>query len=85
LHLLDVELLAFSHSTGVRVAEVAFLLVLIAGVWIVSASLTKVEKAHTWHGVVVASSRFRMIVAGVPLACGSLLLIIAAHWGHLFS
>ena len=79
------RLLAFSHSTGVRVAEVAFLLFLIAGVWIVSASLTKVEKTHTWDGIVVASGRFRMIVAGLMLACGGLLLIIAAHWGHLFS
>lgn len=78
-------LLAFSHSTGVRVAEVAFLLLLIAGVWIVSASLTKVEKTHTWHGVVLASRRFRMIVAGLLLASGGLLLVIAAHWGHLFS
>ncbi len=78
-------LLAFSHSTGVRVAEVAFLLFLIAGVWIVSASLTKVEKTHTWHGVVLASGRFRMVVAGIFVAVGGLLLIIAAHWGHLFS
>ena len=78
-------LLAFSHSSGVRVAEVAFLLLLLAGVWIVSASLTKVEKTHTWHGVVLASGRFRMVGAGVLLACAGLLLIIAAHWGHLFS
>jgi hypothetical protein len=79
-------LLAFSHSTGVRVAEVAFLLFLLAGVWIASASLTKVEKTHTWSGfVVLASSRFRMVVAGILLASGGLLLIIAAHWGHLFS
>ena len=80
------RLLAFSHSAGVRVAEVAFLLLLLAGVWIASASLTKVEKTHTWLGfVVLASSRFRMVVAGVLLACGGLLLIIATHWGHLFS
>ena len=78
-------LLGFSHSSGVRVAEVAFLLLLLAGVWVVSASLTKVEKTHTWHGVVLASSRFRMIGAGVLLVCAGLLLIIAAHWGHLFS
>jgi len=50
-----------------------------------SASLTKVEKTHTWHGVVLASGRFRMVGAGVLLACAGLLLIIAAHWGHLFS
>jgi hypothetical protein len=80
-----VGLLAFSHGTGVRVAEVAFLLLLIAGVWIASAALTKVEKTHTWHGVVVASSRFRLTVAGLMVAVGGLLLIIAAHWGHLFS
>ena len=80
------RLLALSHSTGVRIAEVAFLLFLIAGVWIVSASLTKVETTHTWLGfVVVASGRFRMIVAGVLVACGGLLLIVATHWGHLFS
>ena len=83
--MIDATLLAFSHSSGVRVAEVAFLLLFIAGVWIVSASLTKVERTHTWHGIVIASSRFRMIVAGGMLACGGLLLIIAAHWGHLFS
>jgi hypothetical protein len=80
-----VRLLAFSHGTGVRVAEVAFLLFAIAGVWIVSASLTKVERTHTWHGIVLASARFRMIGAGVLLACGGVLLIVATHWGHLFS
>lgn len=83
--MIDVTLIAFSHSSGVRIAEVAFLLLFIAGVWIVSASLTKVDRTHTWHGIVIASSRFRMIVAGGMLACGGLLLIIAAHWGHLFS
>ena len=78
------RLLAFSHGTGGRVAEVAFLLFLISEGWIVSASLTKVEKTHTWLGfIVLASSRFRMVVAGVPLASGGLLLIIATHWGHL--
>jgi hypothetical protein len=84
-HRLDVRLIAFSHPSGVKLAEVGFLLFLIAGVWIVSASLTKVDRTHTWHGVVLASGRFRMIVAGGMLAGGGLLLIIAAHWGHLFS
>ena len=63
----------------------AFLLFLIAGVWIVSASLAKVERTQSWHGIVLASGRFRMIVAGVLLACGGLLLIIATRWGNLFS
>jgi hypothetical protein len=80
-----VGLIAFSHTSGVRVAEVAFVLFFIAGVWIASASLTNVERTHTWFGIVLASGRFRMVVAGGMLACGGLLLVIAAHWGHLFS
>jgi hypothetical protein len=69
----------------VKVADVAFLLSLIAGAWIASASPTNVDKTHTRLGfIVVASSRFRM-VAGALLACGGLNLIIAAHWGRLFS
>jgi len=35
--------------------------------------------------IVIASSRFRMVVAGVLLASGGVLLILATHWGHLFS
>ena len=80
------RLLAFSHSSGVRVAEVAFLLFVIAGLWITSASLTRVDTTHTRSRfIVIASSRFRMVVAGVLLASGGVLLIIATHWGHLFS
>jgi len=65
--------LALSHNTSVTVAEVAFLLLLIAGVWIAVAWLT----LGKWE-------RIRMIVAGVLIAAAGLLLIIAAHWGHLF-
>lgn len=73
-----------THSTAVRLAEVAFLLFVIAGIWIASASLTDANK---WHirarFVVIAPSRFRMTVAGVLLAAGGVLLIVATHWGHL--
>jgi hypothetical protein len=67
-------LLAFSHSTSVTVAEVAFLLMLIAGVWTAVAWLARGK----WE-------RFRMVVAGILIAVAGLLLIIATHWGHLFS
>jgi hypothetical protein len=69
------SLVAFSHSSAVTVAEVAFLLLLIAGVWIAVAWLTQENK---WR-------RFRMIVAGVLIAGAGVLLIVATHWGHLFS
>jgi hypothetical protein len=65
--------LAFSHTTGIRVAEVAFLLLLIAGVWTAIAWLAQGK----WE-------RFRMVVAGVLIAVAGLLLIIATHWGNLF-
>jgi hypothetical protein len=81
----DVGLVAFSHAADVKVAEVGFLLFVIAGVWIASASLTKVERTHLrLRFVVVASSRFRIAVAGALLACGGVLLIVATRWGHLF-
>lgn len=75
----------FAHSSGVKVAEVAFLLFVIAGVWIAAASLGRVEKTHLLlRFIVIASTRFRMVVAGLMLATGGLLLIVATRWGHLF-
>jgi hypothetical protein len=62
---------AMSAHTGVRVAEVAFLLILFAGVWVVAAEIPALR-----------INRMRMIVAGVALAVAGLLLIIATHSGH---
>jgi hypothetical protein len=72
-------LLAFSHDTSVTVAEVAFLLLLIAGVWIGFAWIFEERPDRRFSG-----RRFRMIVAGVLLAVAGLLLIISAYWGQLF-
>ena len=63
--------LAIAPHTGIRLAEVGFLLVLIAGVWLVAAELLGPSLAT-----------FRTSVAGIALAIGALLLIIATHWGH---
>jgi hypothetical protein len=65
------NLLALAHHTGVRLAEVGFLLILFAGVWISAAQVPKFRFA-----------RARTIVAGIALALAGLLLIIATHWGH---
>jgi hypothetical protein len=62
--------LALTHHAGVRLAEVAFLLILIAGVWFVAAEIPRFGLA-----------RARTIVAGGLLAISGLLLIIATHWG----
>jgi hypothetical protein len=63
--------LALTQHTGRRLAEVGFLLILIAGIWLAAAQIPQL-KLRT----------FRTIVAGVALATGGLLLIIATHWGH---
>jgi hypothetical protein len=59
------------HHTGVVIAEVGFLLILFAGIWLVSSEFPQLKAATA-----------RKIVAGAALALGGLLLIIATHWGH---
>jgi len=62
---------AITHHAGIRLAEVGFLLILIAGVWLVSAEILNPAK---WR-------KFRTVVSGMLLAIAGLLLIIATHWG----
>jgi hypothetical protein len=64
-------MLALTHSTGVRLAEVGFLLILIAGVWIAAAEVAGAQLG-----------RARLIVAGALLFVAGLLLLIAVHWGQ---
>jgi hypothetical protein len=64
-------LLTISHHTSVRIAEVAFLLILIAGIWLVAAELLP----QRWH-------KLRMVVAGIAFAAAGILLLIVTHWGH---
>ena len=62
---------ALSHRTGVTLAEVGFLLILFAGVWLVAAQIPAFKMPTA-----------RTIVAGIALALAGVLLIIATHWGH---
>jgi hypothetical protein len=65
------DLLGFAHRTGVRLAEVGFLLVLFAGVWLTAAQIPQLKLGTA-----------RTIIAGVALAIGGVLLIVATRWGH---
>jgi len=65
------SVLAMSAHTGVRFAEVGFLLILIAGIWIVAGEVPALR-----------ISRVRMIVAGAALAAAGVFLIIATRFGH---
>jgi len=64
-------LLGFAHHTGVRLAEVAFLLLLFAGIWLAAAHVPRFRFGAA-----------RSVVAGIALALSGLLLIVATHWGH---
>lgn len=60
-----------SRHTGVILAEVGFLLILFAGIWLVAAQIPAFKM-----------STARNIVGGIGLAVAGLLLIVATHWGH---
>jgi hypothetical protein len=60
-----------SHHTGRRLAEIAFLLILFAGVWLAAAEMPQLGFA-----------RGRAALGGVALAVAGVLLIVATHWGR---
>lgn len=60
-----------SHHAAIRVAEVGYLLFVIAGIWLVSTQIPQLKFPTA-----------RTIVAGTALAAGGVLLIVATHWGH---
>lgn len=62
--------LGFSHHTGVRLAELGFLFILFAGVWLAAGLLFRIRYD------------IRAAVAGVAIVVGSVLLVIATHWGR---
>ncbi|HEY6277201.1 MAG TPA: hypothetical protein VIX86_12815 [Streptosporangiaceae bacterium] len=62
---------ALARHTGLRLAEIGFLLILFAGVWLAAAQVPAFRLATA-----------RTIVAGIALALAGVLLIIATHWGH---
>lgn len=66
-------LLTISHKSSVRIAEVAFLLILIAGIWMVVAELMP-QQFH----------KLRLVVAGIAFAASGILLLVATHWGNLY-
>jgi hypothetical protein len=65
-------MLALSANSTKTLAEVGFLLIVIAGVWFVASEVLPSLRL----------SKSRRIVAGVALALAGILLIIAAHWGQ---
>jgi hypothetical protein len=57
---MDPDLLGFGHRTGVRLAAVGFLLVVIAGVWLVAGQIPRLSSAP--RGRSLQASRSRSVV-----------------------
>ena len=64
-------LAAFTHHNGIRLAELAFVLITFAGIWFAVADLRQ-----------VGLGRARGIVGGGALAAAGVLLFAATRWGH---
>ncbi|MBV9355099.1 MAG: hypothetical protein JO023_06175 [Chloroflexi bacterium] len=60
-----------TDQNGRVLAEVGFLLIAFSGVWLVAAQLP-----------LFGHETMRTIVAGIALALGGVLLIVATRWGH---
>ena len=58
------------HTTSVTLAEIGFVLMLFAGVWLVAAQIPR-----------LGIGQARTIVAGSALALAGVMLIIATRWG----
>jgi hypothetical protein len=60
-----------TDQTGKLLAQVGFLLIVFSGVWLVASEIPFFRIPTT-----------RMIVAGIALALGGALLIVATRWGN---
>ena len=63
---------AFTRHTGVRIAEIGFALVVVAGALSAIAPLTRFARPGT-------------VAGGVALAAGAVLVIVAIRWGSFGS
>jgi hypothetical protein len=63
-------LLAFTRHTGIRLAELGFLFWVVAGALLI------------FGQIAAGGRRPGAFVAGLGIAAGGVLLIVATHWGH---
>ena len=66
------SLLAITQHSGVRLAEVGFVLAAVAGAALALGAVTSFGR------------RSGNLVGGLAVAGGSLLVIVAVHWGHFY-
>jgi hypothetical protein len=65
------NLLALTHHNGIRIAELGFAVAAVGGALLAFGALSP-----------RAGGRGVTVLAGLALAAGAILVIVAAHWGH---
>ncbi len=68
----SMTIFAFTRHTGVRIAEIGFAIVAIAGALLAVAPVTRLGRSGT-------------VAGGVALAAGAVLVIVAIRWGSFGS
>jgi hypothetical protein len=63
-------IMTINKSTSLRLAEVGFLLLALAGVWFVASETPKLKQSSA-----------RMVLGGLALFLAGVLLVVATHWG----
>ena len=61
---------AFAHRTGLRLVEIAGLLLLFAGIWLAASQVPRLGTPHA-----------RIAIAGIAIAAAGVLIIVAVRWG----
>jgi hypothetical protein len=64
------NVLALTHHNGIRIAELGFAIAAVGGALLAVGAVSR------------RGSRTATLLAGLALAAGSVLVIVAAHWGH---
>jgi hypothetical protein len=64
------NVLALTHHNGIRIAELGFAIAAVGGALLAVGAVSR------------GGSRTATLLAGLALAAGSVLVVVAAHWGH---
>ncbi len=64
------NLLALTHHNGIRLAELGFAVMAVGGALVAVGAMSR------------GGTRMSTLLAGLAIAGGSMLVVVAAHWGH---
>jgi hypothetical protein len=64
------NVLALTHHNGIRIAELGFAIAAVGGALLAFGAMSR------------GGTKTTNLLAGLALAAGAVLVLVAAHWGH---